>query len=81
MRTLAALAATGALAFGALRWLARRGSSEAPPLKVVARTSLSAKNSLALIEMDGRRYLVAHGDGFAELLSSRKVSAREGGAR
>jgi hypothetical protein len=63
-----------ALAFVVLRLLAKRSmstSATAPSdLKVVARTSLSPKNAVALLEADGRRYLVAFGDRFATLLSN-----------
>lgn len=49
----------------------RSGASEpiapAPRLRVLARTGLSQKTGLALVEADGQSYLVAFGDGFAEL--------------
>jgi hypothetical protein len=67
-----ALAGACALAFVVLRALSRRGagSGAGPELKVVSRASLSPKNGVALLEADGRRYLVAFGDGFTTLLSN-----------
>lgn len=52
-------------------WLWRQGSPgrggapEEIPLEVRARTGLSPRCGLALIEAEGERYLVVHGDGFA----------------
>jgi len=68
-----ALAGACALAFVVLRVLARRSgaASAGPgPLKVVSRASLSQKSGVALLEADGRRLVVAFGDGFVTLLSS-----------
>ena len=48
----------------------QRGSRAEPPrlrLAVCSRVSLSARCSLALVEVDERPYLVAFGDGFAQL--------------
>jgi hypothetical protein len=74
LKMVAVLGAVCALAFFALRTLARRSASAAATapcdLKVLARASLSPKNAVALLEADGRRYLVAFGDGFATLLSN-----------
>lgn len=39
----------------------------APRLSVISRTGLSQKAGVALVEVDGRPYLVVHGDGFAEV--------------
>jgi hypothetical protein len=36
-------------------------------LSVVQRVGLSARSGVALIEVDGRPYLVVHGDGFARI--------------
>ncbi|MEW5739551.1 MAG: flagellar biosynthetic protein FliO [Myxococcota bacterium] len=36
-------------------------------LTVVQRVGLSARSGVALIEVDGRPYLVVHGDGFARI--------------
>ncbi|QSQ23994.1 flagellar biosynthetic protein FliO [Pyxidicoccus parkwayensis] len=63
----------GALALGGLGWwLRRRGASEpdVPRLarmQVISRTGLSPRCGLALVEVDGRGYLVAFGDSFAEI--------------
>ena len=64
---LAALALTG-LGW----WLLRQGRAESrfkrtERLRVVSRTGLSPRCGLALVEVEGRRYLVAFGDSFAEL--------------
>jgi len=61
----------GALA-GLALWAHRRGGGAAKfqlpgRLTVAARTGLSPKCSVALVEADGRSYLVAFGDGFAEI--------------
>lgn len=48
----------------------RRGGGAllpAPRLQVLARTGLSQRCGMALVEADGRNYLVVFGDGFAEL--------------
>ena len=41
-----------------------------PRLGVAARTGLSPRCGVALVEADGGRYLVAYGDGFAQLLNA-----------
>jgi len=70
LKMLGALVAVCGLAFVALRLLARRTqAASAAELKVVARTSLSPKNGVAILEADGRRYLVAFGDGFTTVIS------------
>jgi flagellar protein FliO/FliZ len=44
-------------------------------LRVVQRVGLSPRTGLALVEVDGRPYLVVHGDGFARLrLTRRRVA-------
>lgn len=52
-------------------WMVRQrgkagGYQPLPRLNVLARTGLSPKCSLALVEADGRTLLVAFGDGFAQ---------------
>lgn len=70
-RIVLGLAALAGLAF----WVQRRGKA-APRfqlpgrLTVAARTGLSPRCSVALVEADGRTYLVAYGDGFAEIKES-----------
>lgn len=48
----------------------------APRLSVVSRAGLSQRTGLALVEVDGRSFLVVHGDGYAEICSTqeRKVA-------
>jgi len=36
-------------------------------LSVVQRVGLSARSGVALVEVDGRPYLIVHGDGFARI--------------
>jgi flagellar biogenesis protein FliO len=59
-----------------------------PRLRVLSKTGLSQRCSLALVEADGRNFLVAFGDGFAEMREAphaaprtRKTSSRKGGVR
>lgn len=79
----AAALARGLLGLGALAalayWASRRGHSPAKfqlpaRLTVAARTGLSPKCALALVEADGRTYLVAYGDGFAEIQETAAVA-------
>lgn len=46
-----------------------------PQLKVLSRAGLSQRCGLALVEADGRNYLVVYGDGFAEVTEA--ASARK----
>ena len=46
---------------------ATAASGEKPRLQVIARTGLSQRTGLALVEVDGKALLVVHGDGFAEV--------------
>ncbi len=71
-----ASAARGMLAVVALAglgwWLYRRGAvgpglPRAERLHVVSRAGLSQRCGLALVEVDGRGFLVAFGDSFAEI--------------
>lgn len=53
-------------------WLMRRGRADVrfaltERMRVVSRTGLSQRCGLALVEVDGSRYLVAFGDSFAEI--------------
>ncbi|MGQ0508692.1 MAG: hypothetical protein ACT4TC_25610 [Myxococcaceae bacterium] len=58
-------------------WIARRkqsaepGFSLAPKLEVLSRAGLSPRCGLALIEADGRKYLIVHGEGFARIRETR----------
>ncbi|HYV43654.1 MAG TPA: hypothetical protein VFA20_02290 [Myxococcaceae bacterium] len=76
----AAMVARIALGLAALAgltawWIRARGgagrSFQLPArLSVAARTGLSPRCGVALVEADGRRFLVAYGDGFAQLLNA-----------
>ncbi|MCP3145085.1 flagellar biosynthetic protein FliO [Pyxidicoccus xibeiensis] len=62
-----------AAALGGLGWWLRRRGAVGPAvptaqrLHVVSRAGLSPRCSLALVEVDGRGFLVAFGDSFAEI--------------
>lgn len=72
----------GSMALAGLSWvLLRKGgaagsgdAAEPEPLSIVSRTGLSQRCGLALVEADGRRYLVAYGDTFAEIHETRAVA-------
>ena len=72
---LGALAARAGLAtcgIGALTLLARRwrtGPGEPPALQLHGRIGLGRSGSVALIEVEGRRFLVGFGDGAPALLA------------
>ncbi|QRN99854.1 flagellar biosynthetic protein FliO [Archangium violaceum] len=75
----------GAMALVGLGWwLLHRGRTESrfalsEPMRVVSRTGLSQRCGLALVEVEGCRYLVAYGDSFAEIRRTRapvRVKAR-----
>jgi flagellar protein FliO/FliZ len=65
----------GAMALAGLGWvLLRKGggvgaldAARAEPLSILSRAGLSQRCGLALVEAEGRRYLVAYGDTFAEI--------------
>ena len=44
----------------------------APRLSVVSRAGLSQRTAMALVEVDGRSFLVVHGDGYAEICPARE---------
>jgi hypothetical protein len=75
----------GAAALAGLGWwLLRRERAESrfalsERMRVVSRTGLSQRCGLALVEVEGSRYLVAFGDSFAEIRRARapvRVKAR-----
>jgi hypothetical protein len=72
-----ARALLGGLALAVLGgWLMYRGRagdgfSRTEPLRVVSRTGLSQRCGLALVEVEGSRYLVVFGDSFAEIRPAR----------
>jgi hypothetical protein len=83
----AASAARAALAVAALAalvlWAVHSRRSAARPelrprLQVSARAGLSQRCGVALVEADGRRYLVAYGDGFAQVLDALTAAPRAG---
>lgn len=71
----------GALSLGALAaWILKakglplpRRFAQTPRLQVVQRVGLSARSGLALIEVDGRSYLIVHGEGGTRV---RRVASR-----
>ena len=73
-RVVLGLAALGGLTAWFIR--ARGGLpskfKSAPRLNVVQRVGLSQRTGLALIEVDGKPYLVVHGDGFARIRPARR---------
>lgn len=72
-RVLLALGAVGGL--GAWLFKARGGATTfkaAPRLKVIQRAGLSQRTGVALIEVDGKPYVIVHGDGFAKLQPTRQ---------
>ncbi len=42
----------------------------APRMSVVSRAGLNGRTSLALVDVDGRSFLVVHGDGYAEICAT-----------
>jgi hypothetical protein len=78
---LARLVLGGTALAGLAWWMTRQKAlpakfALAPRLQVAARTGLSPKCSVALVEADGRTYLVAYGDGFAEIQETAKAQAK-----
>lgn len=71
--TSAARGLLGALALGGLGWWLRRREASGPDtprlarMQVVSRAGLSPRCGLALVEVDGRSFLVAFGDSFVEI--------------
>lgn len=83
---------------GLALWLgrARRAASFSAParLEVLSRAGLSQRCGVALVQAEGRTFLVVHGDGYAEICDAaaapararrprppRRASIRKGGAR
>lgn len=74
-RVLLGLAAAGGIVAWFIHAKGGLGSSkfkEAPRLNVVQRVGLSQRTGLALVEVDGKPYLVVHGDGFAKITPARR---------
>lgn len=76
--TAAARAALTLAALGGIGWWWLRSQKLAPSKKfqlaprmsVVSRAGLSQRTGLALVEVDGKSFLVVHGDGYAEICST-----------
>ncbi|WP_375761140.1 hypothetical protein [Corallococcus exercitus] len=76
----------GSMALAGLGWVLHRkggaagsGDESAPaPLSIVSRAGLSQRCGLALVEAEGRRYLVAYGDTFAEIHETRAMAVLPG---
>jgi hypothetical protein len=63
---------------GAFLWAKRGGRNAETPerrLRVLQRAGLSGRCSLALVVADGREFLVAYGDGFAQIHPAPRQSA------
>lgn len=74
-RVLLGLAAAGGIAAWFVRARGGLGPSKfkaAPRLNVVQRVGLSQRTGVALIEVDGKPYLIVHGDGFAKISPARR---------
>ena len=74
-RVLLGLAAAGGLVAWFINARGGLGTSKfksAPRLNVVQRVGLSQRTGVALIEVDGKPYLVVHGDGFAKITPARR---------
>ncbi len=69
-------------AAGIAVWFARarglpRPEKAAPRLAVVARTGLSQRAGVALIEVDGKSFIVVHGDGYAQVHPTQPAPAAQ----
>jgi flagellar protein FliO/FliZ len=66
-RALLAVVALAGLGGWFLRSRSARPAAPAPRVAIVARTGLAHRTGVALIEIDGKPFLVVHGDGFANV--------------
>jgi flagellar biogenesis protein FliO len=67
-RVVLTLGAVAGLAWWLLRQKgARTPFKSTPRLAVVQRAGLSQRNGLALVEVDGRPFIIVHGEGFAHV--------------
>lgn len=66
-RAVLALVSIAGLAWWFLRARGAAGPVEAPRLSVVSRVGLAGRTGLALVEVDGKTFLVVHGEGFAKV--------------
>lgn len=73
--------ALGAVAVGASLWWTTRsrttgaGQVAQARLSVIGRAGLSQRCGVALVEADGRAYLVVHGEGYAEVCEAKVAVA------
>ena len=79
--TVAALAGIGWWWMRARKLSPAKKFQMAPRLAVVSRAGLSQRTALALVEVDGRSFLVVHGDGYAEVCSTQDREPRATKAR
>jgi flagellar protein FliO/FliZ len=66
-RALLAVVALAGLGGWLLRSRRANPALAAPRVAIVARTGLAHRTGVALVEIDGRPFLVVHGDGFANV--------------
>jgi flagellar biogenesis protein FliO len=69
----------GAALAGLGLWLRRGGAvaeRRAPRLEVKARAGLGPRSAVALVKVEGHRFLIAHGDGFARIQPLPNAPAR-----
>jgi flagellar biogenesis protein FliO len=74
-RALLTLAALAGLAWWWFKSATPKKFQVAPRLSVVSRAGLSQRTGLALIEVDGRSFLIVHGDGYAEICPTAERAA------
>ena len=74
-----ARAVLAAAALGGIAWWFRRARGtgratfkNAPRLHVVQRVGLAQRTGLTLVEVDGKPYLIVHGDGYARIRPARR---------
>lgn len=78
-RALLGLAALGAIGFWVLRQRTLRAQATfelGPRLAVVSRHALAGRTQVALVEADGQRFLVTHGEGFATVVPVEVVAPK-----
>ncbi len=79
-RALLAVVALAGLGWWFLRSRSASPTSQAPRVAIVARTGLAHRTGVALVEIDGKPFLVVHGDGFANVSAIAERRARKHGA-
>lgn len=76
-RLVLALASVGGIAFWFIR--ARGGVASkfksAPRLNVIQRVGLAQRTGLTLVEIDGKPFVIVHGDGYARIRPTHKPAA------